>query len=54
MQIIWVISQNLNTDIKGEINKQNLLRLIQKHIDEIKGKEPLVAFEEGVEKIICC
>ena len=54
MQIIWVILQNLNTDIKGETNKQNLLRLIQKDIDEIEGKERLVAFKEGFEKIICC
>ena len=36
-----VISQNLNIDIKGETNKRNVLRLIQKHIAGIEGQEHL-------------
>ena len=45
-----VISQNLNIDIKGETNKRNILRLIQKHIDGIEGEEHLAAIKEGFEK----
>ena len=44
---LMVISQNLNIDIKGETNKQNVLRLIQKHIDGIEGEEHLTAIKEG-------
>ena len=49
-----VISQNLNADIRGETKEQNLLPLTQKHIDEIEGKEPLIAIKEGFEKRVCC
>ena len=45
-----VISQNLNIDIKGETNKRNVLRLIQKHIDGIEGKEHLAVIKDGFEK----
>ena len=45
-----VISQNLKIDIKGETNKRNVLRLIQKHIDGIEGEEHLKAIKEGFEK----
>ena len=45
-----VISQNLKIDIKGETNKRNVLRLIQKHIDVIEGEEHLTAIKEGFEK----
>ena len=45
-----VISQNLKIDIKGETNKRNVLRLIQKHIDGIEGEEHLTAIKEGFEK----
>ena len=44
---LMVISRNLNIDIKGETNKQNVLRLIQKHIDGIEGEEHLTAIKEG-------
>ena len=44
---LMVISQNLNIDIKGETNKQNVLRLVQKHIDGIEGEEHLTAIKEG-------
>ena len=44
-----VISQNLKIDIKGETNKRNVLRLIQKHIDGIEGEEHLAAIK-GFEK----
>ena len=44
-----VISQNLNIDIKGETNKRNVLRLVQKHIDGIKGEKHLTAIK-GFEK----
>ena len=36
-----VLSQNLKIGIKGGTNKQNVLRLIQKHIDGIEGEEHL-------------
>ena len=45
-----VISQNLKIDIKGETNKRNVLRLIQKHIDGIEGEEHFTAIKEGFEK----
>ena len=45
-----VISQNLKIDIKRETNKRNVLQLIQKHIDGIKGEEHLTAIKEGFEK----
>ena len=45
-----VILQNLNIDIKGETNKRNVLRLIQKLIDGIEGEEHLTAIKEGFEK----
>ena len=39
-----VISENFNIDIKGETNKRNVFRLIQKHI------EHLIVIEERSEK----
>ena len=45
-----VKSHNLNIDIKGETNKRNILRLIQKHIDGLEGEEHLAAIKEGFEK----
>ena len=47
---LTVILQNLNIEIKGETNKRNVLRLIQKHIDGIEGEEHLIAITEGFEK----
>ena len=48
---IWyLISQNLNIDIKGEANKRNVFRLIQKHIDGIEGEEHFVAIKGDFEK----
>ena len=44
-----VISQNLNIGIKGETNKRNVLRLVQRHIDGIEGEEHLTAIK-GFEK----
>ena len=53
-----VISQNLKIDIKGEINKRNVLRLIQKHMDGIEGERHLTAIKEGFGKEfvadVCC
>ena len=40
-----VISQNLNIGIKGETNKRNVLRLVQRHIDGIEGEEHLTAIK---------
>ena len=45
-----LISQNLKINIKGETNKRNVCRLIQKHIDGIEGEEHLTAIKEGFEK----
>ena len=50
MGFLIVISQNLNIDIKGETNKRNVLRLIQKHIGGIEGEEHLIAIRQGFEK----
>ena len=44
-----VISQNFNIDIKEETNKRNVLRLIEKHIDNIEGEEHLTVIKEGFE-----
>ena len=45
-----VISQNLNIDIKGETNKRNVFRLIQKHIVGIEEEGHLTVMKEGFEK----
>ena len=45
-----LIYQNLKINIKGETNKRNVCRLIQKHIDGIEGEEHLTAIKEGFEK----
>ena len=50
MGFLIVISQNLNIDIKGETNKRNVLRLIQKHIGGIEGEEHLIAIRQSFEK----
>ena len=50
MGFLIVISQNLNIDIKGETNKRNVLRLIQKHIGGIEGEEHLIAIRQDFEK----
>ena len=42
--------QNLNTDIKGETNKRNVLQLVQKHVDGIEEEKHVIAIKEGFEK----
>ena len=44
------ISQNVNIDIKGETNKQNVFRLLQKYIDCIEVEEHSIAIKKGFEK----
>ena len=44
------ISQNVNIEIKGETNKQNVFRLLQEYIDYTEVEEHSIAIKKGFGK----